>query len=154
MCYGSSGRTASLIGDRSCLFRWKTLSLETAIQFGAARAVAGALVRLPVNHAAVHTDSLARITMSLGRALLWAGHYFRHERGSGCWHRETACYGLRRLVLCTACAAALTGETCQRVLSPGATRLTRPGGVQAVGGREARPRIRPISRVDLHSGEA
>jgi hypothetical protein len=37
--------------------------------------VAGALVRLPVNHAAVHTDSLARITMSLGRALLSAGEW-------------------------------------------------------------------------------
>jgi hypothetical protein len=48
----------------------------------------------------------------------------RHERGSGCWHRETACYGLRRLVLCTACAAALTGETCQRELPQAARRAS------------------------------
>jgi len=29
--------------------------------------------------------------------------------GPGCWHRDTARYGLRRLVLCTACAAGLPG---------------------------------------------
>jgi hypothetical protein len=51
-CCGSSGRTASLIGDRARLFRWKALSHERAIQFEAAHAVASALVRRPVNQAA------------------------------------------------------------------------------------------------------
>ena len=53
MCCGSSGRTASLIGDRARLFRWKALSHERAIQFAAAHALAGALVRRPVDQAAV-----------------------------------------------------------------------------------------------------
>lgn len=39
--------------------------------------------------------------------------------GPGCWNRDTARYGLRSLVLCTACAAALQGNVYQR---PGADR--------------------------------
>ena len=44
----------------------------------------------------------------------------------GCWNRDTARYGLRRLVLCTACAAALQGQVYQR---PGAdkARILRRG---------------------------
>jgi hypothetical protein len=34
--------------------------------------------------------------------------------GHGCWNRDTARYGLRRQVLCHACAAALQGKTYQR----------------------------------------
>jgi hypothetical protein len=45
--------------------------------------------------------------------------------GPGCWNRDTARYGLRRLVLCTACASALQGQAYQRVPSPGAARLAR-----------------------------
>jgi len=37
--------------------------------------------------------------------------------GPGCWQRDTARYGLRHLVLCTACAAALAGEVYQRKLA-------------------------------------
>jgi hypothetical protein len=47
--------------------------------------------------------------------------------GPGCFQRDTACYGLRRLVLCTACAAALQGQVYQRELPPGAERLIRRG---------------------------
>ena len=42
--------------------------------------------------------------------------------GPGCWNRDTARYGPRRLVLCTACAAALRGQTHKREASPSATR--------------------------------
>jgi hypothetical protein len=45
----------------------------------------------------------------------------------GCWNRDTARYGLRRLVLCTACAAALQGQVYQRELPPGTERLIRRG---------------------------
>ncbi len=34
--------------------------------------------------------------------------------GPGCFQRDTRRYGLRELPLCTACAAALTGETYKR----------------------------------------
>ncbi len=44
--------------------------------------------------------------------------------GPGCWNRDTAAYGLRRLVLCQACAAALQGNVHKR-LPPGAERVTR-----------------------------
>lgn len=44
-----------------------------------------------------------------------------------CWNRDTARYGLRRLVLCTACAAALQGHTYQREMPPGAERVIRRG---------------------------
>jgi hypothetical protein len=49
--------------------------------------------------------------------------------GPGCYQRDTARYGLRRLALCTACAAALQGETYQRPLSPSAARII--GGTAA-----------------------
>jgi hypothetical protein len=45
--------------------------------------------------------------------------------GPGCWQRNTRKYGLRRLPLCDACAAALRGETCQRPIPPGAARVIR-----------------------------
>lgn len=47
--------------------------------------------------------------------------------GPGCWQRDTARYGLRRLVLFTACAAALQGHALQREMPPGAERLIRRG---------------------------
>jgi hypothetical protein len=34
--------------------------------------------------------------------------------GPGCFQRDTRKYGLRELPLCTACTAALQGETCKR----------------------------------------
>jgi len=43
--------------------------------------------------------------------------------GPGCWERNTSRYGLRRLPLCPACAAALGGETYQRKASPGAAQI-------------------------------
>ena len=49
--------------------------------------------------------------------------------GPGCFQRDTARYGLRRLVLCTACAAALRGQAYQRPLSPSAARIL--GGTAA-----------------------
>jgi hypothetical protein len=45
----------------------------------------------------------------------------------GCWQRDTARYGLRRPVLCTACAAALQGEAYKREPPPGAARAMRRG---------------------------
>lgn len=45
----------------------------------------------------------------------------------GCWNRDTARYGLHRLALCTACAAALQGRIYQRELPHGAERLIRRG---------------------------
>ena len=45
----------------------------------------------------------------------------------GCFQRDTRTYGLRKLPLCTACAAALTGHTYWRELPPGAERITRRG---------------------------
>jgi hypothetical protein len=47
--------------------------------------------------------------------------------GPGCWQRDTSRYGLRRLVLCTSCAAALQGREHQRELPPSAARLARRG---------------------------
>jgi hypothetical protein len=47
--------------------------------------------------------------------------------GPGCWNRDTARYGLRSLVLCRACAAALQGEIYQREIPPGAARAIRRG---------------------------
>ncbi len=47
--------------------------------------------------------------------------------GHGCWNRDTARYGLRRLVLCRACVAALQGDTYKRKAPPGAARATRCG---------------------------
>jgi hypothetical protein len=32
----------------------------------------------------------------------------------GCWQRNTSCYGLRKLPLCPACAAAVTGQVYRR----------------------------------------
>jgi ABC-type arginine/histidine transport system permease subunit len=43
------------------------------------------------------------------------------------WNRDTARYGLRRLVLCTACAAALQGHVYQREVPAGAVRAIRRG---------------------------
>ena len=45
----------------------------------------------------------------------------------GCWNRDAARYGLRRLVLCTACAAALQRLVYQREVPPGADRIIRRG---------------------------
>jgi hypothetical protein len=47
--------------------------------------------------------------------------------GPGCWNRDTARYGLRRLVLCTACAAALQGHVYQREMPPSAARVLQRG---------------------------
>ena len=47
--------------------------------------------------------------------------------GPGCWNRDTARYGLRRLPLCTACAAALQGNVHQREVPEGAARVIRRG---------------------------
>jgi hypothetical protein len=47
--------------------------------------------------------------------------------GPGCLNRDTARYGLRRLVLCTACAAALQGQVHQRQLPESAARAIRRG---------------------------
>jgi hypothetical protein len=47
--------------------------------------------------------------------------------GPGCWNRDTARYGLRRLVLCTACVAALQGRIHQRQLPESAARAIRRG---------------------------
>lgn len=47
--------------------------------------------------------------------------------GPGCWHRNTARYGLRQLPLCPADAAALEGYAYQREIPPGAARLVRHG---------------------------
>jgi hypothetical protein len=57
VCCGSSGRTASQIGDWARLFRWKALGHERAIQFEAAHAVAGALVRRRFDQTAAVPDS-------------------------------------------------------------------------------------------------
>ena len=45
--------------------------------------------------------------------------------GPSCLERSTSRYGLRRLPLCPACAAALAGEVYQR---PGAERARAIGG--------------------------
>ncbi len=45
--------------------------------------------------------------------------------GPGCFQRDTRTYGLRKLPLCTACAAALQGQVYQRELPPGAARALR-----------------------------
>ena len=42
-----------------------------------------------------------------------------------CWQRNTSRYGLRRVPLCPACAAALEDRTYQREIPPGAARLMR-----------------------------
>jgi hypothetical protein len=47
--------------------------------------------------------------------------------GPGCWNRDTARYGLRRLVLCTACAAALQGQDYKRQMPETAARVVRRG---------------------------
>jgi hypothetical protein len=47
--------------------------------------------------------------------------------GPGCWNRDTARYGLRRLVLCAACAAALQGQDRKRQPPEAATRVLRRG---------------------------
>ena len=47
--------------------------------------------------------------------------------GPGCWNRDTARYGLRRLVLCRACRAALEGQTYQREIPAAAARAVRRG---------------------------
>lgn len=44
-----------------------------------------------------------------------------------CYERNTSKYGLRRLPLCPACAAALTGQVYKRELPEGAARLIRRG---------------------------
>jgi hypothetical protein len=46
--------------------------------------------------------------------------------GPGCWNRDTARYGLRRLVLCTACAA-LQGHVYKREIPESAARAVRRG---------------------------
>jgi hypothetical protein len=45
--------------------------------------------------------------------------------GPGCWNRDTARYGLRRLVLCAACAAALQGQAYRRKPPGSAARAVR-----------------------------
>ncbi len=42
-----------------------------------------------------------------------------------CWERNTTRYGLRRVPICPADAAALEGRTYQREIPPGAARLMR-----------------------------
>jgi hypothetical protein len=44
-----------------------------------------------------------------------------------CWQRDTRAYGLRRLPLCTACAAAIQGYEYKRQPPPSATRIARRG---------------------------
>ena len=41
------------------------------------------------------------------------------------WNRDTGRYGLRRLVLCTACAAALQGQDYKREVPESGTRHRR-----------------------------
>lgn len=43
------------------------------------------------------------------------------------WNRDTGRYGLRRLVLCTACAAALQGQDYKREVPESAARAIRRG---------------------------
>ena len=43
------------------------------------------------------------------------------------WNRGTGGYGLRRLVLGTACAAALQGQDCKREVPESAARAIRRG---------------------------
>ena len=47
--------------------------------------------------------------------------------GPGCWNRDTARFGLRRLPLCPACAAALQGHDYKRELPESAVRAIRRG---------------------------
>jgi hypothetical protein len=47
--------------------------------------------------------------------------------GPGCWNRDTARHGLRRLALCTACAAALQGRVYKRAVPESAARALRRG---------------------------
>jgi hypothetical protein len=47
--------------------------------------------------------------------------------GPGCFQRDTRRYGLRKLPLCTAYAAALEGRTYQREIPPAAARAIRRG---------------------------
>jgi hypothetical protein len=47
--------------------------------------------------------------------------------GPGCLDRSTSRYGLRRMPLCPACAAALLGHHYKRPTPPGAARLSRRG---------------------------
>jgi hypothetical protein len=47
--------------------------------------------------------------------------------GPGCWNRDTARYGLRHLVLCTACAAALQGQVHKRQPPEATARALRRG---------------------------
>jgi hypothetical protein len=47
--------------------------------------------------------------------------------GPGCFQRDTRKYGLRSLLLCPACAAALQGRTYQREIPPSAARALRRG---------------------------
>src|SRR5690349_20716916 len=47
--------------------------------------------------------------------------------GPGCWQRDTFRYGLRKLPLCPAWAAALRGEVYQREIPASAARLMRRG---------------------------
>jgi hypothetical protein len=61
--------------------------------------------------------------------------------GPGCWQRNTSRYGLRRVPLCPACAAALRGQGYKREPLPGAARLS----TAKLGGRRAR------RRADCHS---
>jgi hypothetical protein len=55
--------------------------------------------------------------------------------GPGCLERSTSRYGLRRMPLCRACGAALTGETYQRPVTPAQAR--------AIGGGQPSYRSRP-----------
>lgn len=45
----------------------------------------------------------------------------------GCWNRDTARYGLRRLVPCTACPAAPQGQVHQREVPESGARIIRRG---------------------------
>ena len=63
--------------------------------------------------------------------------------GPGCWQRDTARYGLRRIPLCTACRAALEGGTCQREIPPGAARTLRKAGARAQGHDRQAPEASP-----------
>jgi len=47
--------------------------------------------------------------------------------GPGCWEKSTSRYGLRRLPLCPACAAALQGRVYQRAIPDSAARLINRG---------------------------
>jgi hypothetical protein len=54
--------------------------------------------------------------------------------GPQCWERNTSRYGLRRVPLCPACAAALEGQTYQREIPPGAARVIGGTAARRAGG--------------------